>query len=472
VEGALEAGSYGTAVGSAVVLGSAGGWSWFASVSRRSSDGFSASPERLGNEEDDGSDTTGLDFRIERQAGPLSLSFIGHLDDSETDIDQTGPEGDDPNRRLEDRETVVRFEARAGEAGDAWRPELTFGWAAHDRASLDDVDPDHPQTLERGEFEGSTWKLAWVNAVDLGATDLVLGAETEQERAETSFLSDGPFGPFESSFPEETARTTGGFAEARLRPATLFSVAAGARIDDHDRFGSTVTGRVAPIVHFESTGTRLRATAGTGFKAPSLFQLFDPSFGDPGLDPERSRGWDVGVDQSLADDRARISVTWFRTNFENLIVFASEGYRNESEATTRGLETTASALLAPGLHAVAGYTYTRAEAESGPDAGLDLIRRPRHLATLDLDWTPTPEIDVALGVRRVGEREDIDFNIFPSERVTLDAYTLARVAASWEVVDGVRLTGRIENLFDAEYQEVLDFGTAGRSAYAGVEYRP
>ena len=347
VEAAIEGGSFGTLAGTAAVLGSRGGWSWFAAATRSTTDGFSAAPERLGNDENDASRTTGVDLRLDGHAGPAALSLVGHFDDSATDIDQAGPEGDDPNRRLEDRETAVRAELRVGEAGDRWRPELSLNWTEHDRASLDDPDPDHPQTMERGDFEGTSWKLSWVNDLDLGVSDLVIGAETERERAVTSFESDGPFGPFESEFPEHSARTTGVFAEARARPSDAFVLAAGARVDDHERFGATVTGRVAPVLIVESTGTRVRATAGTGFKAPSLFQLHDPAFGDPGLDPEHSRGWDVGIDQPVASDRVRLSATWFRTNYEGLIVFGSEGYRNEDEATTRGLETMASAVLGP-----------------------------------------------------------------------------------------------------------------------------
>jgi vitamin B12 transporter len=472
VEASIEGGSFGSLAGSAAVLGSRSDWSWFVAATRTTTDGFSAAPERLGNAEDDASRTTEVDVRLDRRSGRATLSLVGHFDDSATDIDQAGPDGDDPNRRLEDRETAMRAELRVGEAGDRWRPEISFSWTEHDRASLDDPDPDHPQTMERGAFEGTSWKLAWLNALDLGVSDLVVGAETERERAVTSFESDGPFGPFESEFPEQSARTTGAFAEARARPTEALVLAAGARVDHHERFGATVTGRVAPALLLGSTGTRLRATAGTGFKAPSLFQLHDPAFGDPGLDPERSRGWDVGIDQPVVSDRLRLSATWFRTNYEDLIVFASEGYRNESEVTTRGLETTASAVLSPALRATASYTYTRAESETGADAGLDLIRRPRHQGSVTIDWTPDRGPEVSLAVRRVGDREDVDFSTFPSERVTLDAYTIARIAAAWDVAERVRLTGRIENLFDAEYEEVLDFGTAGRSAYVGVAYRP
>ena len=472
IEAAIDGGSFGTLAGSAAILGSRGGWSWFAAATRSTTDGISAAPERLGNDEDDGSRTTGVDVRLDRRAGLGTLSLVGHFDDSATDIDQTGPDGDDPDRRLEDRETALRAELRVGEAGDRWRPELSLSWTDHDRASLDDPDPAHPQTMERGDFDGTWWKLSWVNALYLGVSDLVIGAETERERAVTSFESDGPFGPFESEFPERSARTTGAFAEARARPTDALVLAGGARIDDHERFGTTVTGRVAPVLFIGSTGTRLRATVGTGFKAPSLFQLHDPGFGNPGLDPEHSRGWDVGIDQPVASDRVRLSATWFRTNYEGLIVFGSEGFRNVNEATTRGLETTASAFFVPAVQVAASYTYTRAEAETGTEAGLDLIRRPRHQGSLTIDWTPERGPEVSLGLRRVGAREDVDFTAFPSERVTLDAYTLARIAVTWNVADRMRLFGRIENLFDAEYEEVLDFGTAGRAAYLGVAYRP
>jgi vitamin B12 transporter len=472
VEAAVEGGSFGTVAGTAAVLGSRGGWSWFAAATRTTTDGFSAAPERLGNDEDDASRTTAIDVRLDSGTGSATLSLVGHFDDSATDIDQAGPDGDDPNRRLEDRETALRAEVRIGEAGDRWRPELSLSWTEHDRLSLDDPDPEHSQTMERGDFEGTSWKLSWVNAIDLGVSDLVIGAETERERAVTSFESDGPFGPFESEFPEQSASTTGAFAETRVRPTDAFVLATGVRVDDHERFGATVTGRVAPVFLVGSTGTRLRATAGTGFKAPSLFQLHDPAFGDPGLDAERSRGWDVGIDQPVASDRVRLSATWFRTNYEDLIVFGTEGYRNESEATTRGLETTASAVFGPSLGIAASYTYTRAKSETGADRGLDLIRRPRHQGSLTIDWTPERGPEVSLGLRRVGDREDVDFTIFPSERVTLDAYTIARIAAAWDVTDRVRLTGRIENLFDADYEEVLDFGTPRRAAYVGVAYRP
>jgi vitamin B12 transporter len=474
VEALAEGGSYGSGAGSIAVLGAAAGWSWSAVGSRRASDGFSAAPEEFGNDESDGTRTTDLALRVERGAGPFRLSFFGRIDESDTDIDQAGPDGDDPNRRLEDRETAWKAEARHGDAGETWRSAVSVTFASHDRRSLDDPDPAHTVTSERGAFEGSAWKLAWVNDLDLGSrARVVAGAETEREEAATSFRSDGEFGPFESEFEERSARTTGAFGELRADPAEPVSLSIGARTDDHDRFGSAVTVRLAGAFQTAVAGPRLRATWGTGFNAPTLFQLFDPEFGAPELDPERSRGWDAGIDQDLASGRVRLSATWFDTRFEDLITFAfPDGYRNEQEATTRGLEVSADAVPASRFRLGGSYTYTRAEEETGPDAGLPLIRRPAHQASVDASWTPARGADVSLGVRWIGEREDIDFGVFPNERVALDPYLVARVAASWEVREDLRLFGRIENLFDADYQEVLDFATAGRAGYAGIAYRP
>ena len=472
VEARAEGGAHGTANGSLAVLGTGGGWSWAATAARRTSDGISAAPEDLGNEEPDGSQTTALELRVERDAGPFRLALVGHVDDTHTDLDAAGPTGDDPNRRLTDRETAWKVEARSGGPGDRWRSAVSVSYAGHDRASLDDPDPARGDS-ERGVFEGSAWKLAWVNDVDVStAVRLVAGAETERERAATTFRSDGPFGPFESELTERMARTSGVFGELRVEPAAALSIAAGVRLDDHDRFGTVATARLAPAVSIAATASRLRATWGSGFRAPSLFQLFDPQFGAPELDAERSSGWDAGIDQSLLEGRARISATWFSTRFDDLIAFTSEGYRNEEETSTRGLESGAAALLARGVRVDATYTWTRAEAETGPESGLALIRRPRHQGSLDASWSPARGPEVALGARWVGEREDLDFAAFPAERVPLDAYAIWRLALTWNASGSLRIFGRIENLFDADYEEVLDFGTAGRAAYVGATFRP
>src|SRR3546814_2001959 len=93
------------------------------------------------------------------------------------------------------------------------------------------------------------------------------------------------------------------------------------RVDDDQDFRTELTWRTAGAYLFRATGTKLRASYGTGFVAPSLFERFDPCFGNADLDPETSEGFDVGVDQSFLGDRARAGVTVFHIETRDQIAY-------------------------------------------------------------------------------------------------------------------------------------------------------
>ena len=249
-----------------------------------------------------------------------------------------------------------------------------------------------------------------------------------------------------------SARTTGVFAEDLLAVGERAHLALGVRADDHSRFGRGVTYRVAPVLRLVPA-LRFKGAVGTGFRAPGLSQLLDPLFGNPDLDAERSRGWEAGLEAGRPGGTLEVGATWFDTRFEDLIVFDGEALRNVREAETRGLELTAGARLAKAVAAVASYTFMEAEETAGPEAGARLVRRPRHAADLRIDVV-MGRGEASLGLHAVGEREDLDFSAFPAARVTLDGYVTARIAASWRWTERIRVFGRIENLTDAEYEQV------------------
>jgi vitamin B12 transporter len=97
----------------------------------------------------------------------------------------------------------------------------------------------------------------------------------------------------------------------QVKLGNLFGTA-GIRYDDHERFGSAFTYKFAPAFFFWDSGIKFKATIGTGFKAPSLYYLFDPTYGNPRLDPEKSFGWDAGIEQYLWNSKL-----WLATYFEN-----------------------------------------------------------------------------------------------------------------------------------------------------------
>ena len=235
-----------------------------------------------------------------------------------------------------------------------------------------------------------------------------------------------------------------------------------------DTFG---TWRATTAYNIFETGTKLRASAGTGAKAPSLFQRFS-QYGDPSLDAERNFGVDVGVDQSLFDDRARVSVTAFDTTYRNLIDFSFTanngfgGYYNVGHAHMRGVELSAEAWLVPDTwQARASYTYMIAE---DTDKDLALLRRPRHKGFVGILYRGIPKLTLEGRVTMVGSRPDSS-NDFPYSRIKLSSYAKLDARAEYKINDTLSVFARAENLTNARYEDVRDYATAGRSFFGGIK---
>jgi vitamin B12 transporter len=277
-----------------------------------------------------------------------------------------------------------------------------------------------------------------------------------------------------NEFAEKSARTTGYFLQDQFRHGENFVATVGLRSDDHSRFGSHETWRLTASYLVAITGTRFKATYGTAYKAPTLAQLYENSAwvsGNPDLSPEKSRGWDAGIEQAFWEERILLGATWFENRFEQLIntrwnpVTFKYEYENIDEASSRGVELTLSVRPLETMTVAAGYTYTDTENRA---TGEDLLRRPRNKYNLAINVRLPKRSEVQLDMIHVGKREDIDSEDW-SQVKTLAAYTVVNLAVSCDVTERFRLSGRVENLFDEDYEEVSGFGTPGIAGYLGVQ---
>ena len=211
---------------------------------------------------------------------------------------------------------------------------------------------------------------------------------------------------------------------------------------------------------------KLKATYGTGFKVPSLYQLYSP-YGDPSLTAESSQGWDAGFEQPFLENRVTVGATYFHTDFTNLIDFDNDTflYNNISKVRTEGWETFVSAQPIKDLECRADYTYTWAVNLISDD---QLIRRPQNRAdfSASYQWSGA---NLGFNVVYVGNRPDTAFLNFSSEPVTLPSYTLVNFMASYQVDKTVKLFGRVNNIFNTTYEEVYGYGTPGLSVYLGTK---
>lgn len=249
-----------------------------------------------------------------------------------------------------------------------------------------------------------------------------------------------------------------------------FFVTAGARYDDNEDFGSYTTYRVSGAYLIPASGGefKLRATYGTGFRAPSLFEIgynLAPIPGRNGLelDVEESDGYDLAVSW-FGDNGLYLEAVYFDQTVEEEIFFdlvAFSGYlQGNGEAHTSGVELIAEWPVMESLALSANYTYNDTETSDGEDR----VRRPEHLANLGVTWQG---IDgrLTLGMNARLSRDAIEIDGRP-----LDDYEVLNFNANFELVPGLDLYGRVENLLDEEYEEVRGFNTAGAAAYAGVRF--
>ena len=249
-----------------------------------------------------------------------------------------------------------------------------------------------------------------------------------------------------------------------------------------------MTWRAGAAWRAASSGTRVRASAGTGIKEPTFYETYATGFatGNPDLEPEESTSFEAGLDQELGGI-ARFSLTGFRQSYRNLIQYTfsppepgGPNYHNVARSRSRGLEAEAS-VSASRVRLSGFYTYLDTEVEDsgfdeGPSAtfveGEPLLRRPRHTVGASAFVQVRDGIGLDASVRRTGERSDRDFSGWPASPVTLPAYTLVDLAASFELGSGagrpeMRLTVRMENLLDESYHEVWGFAAPGRAVYVG-----
>ena len=437
-------------------------------VSRSDTEGISAASSALGNTEKDGYGSTSLSGRLGYRALPnLEFSLIGRYTKSKVDIDNAGGQGgDDPNNRADTRLNSLRFETRWRLLGERWEQRFALSWGENKREYRNDTDQAHPFDSDSSRYTGSHWKLEWRNNVKVLPDHILsFGLEREEEKGDSRYASQSQWGPYEDTFPVRDVTTKALYLQDQFRVAEGIHVVAGLRLDDHERFGSQGTFRVALSAQLPWKGALVRGSYGTGFKAPSLYQLFSP-YGSQELKPEKSKGWELGAEQALFGERFSLGVTYYRNRFEDLIDYDMTAWKyvNVAEALTRGVELSLSGVPAERVTLKASYTYTKGEDQNG----LTLLRRPKHKYSLDLGWRFLDSASWNLTLIGVGERDDLVFTGGGSNRAALEGYLLVNTALSYDPLRSVRLFARIDNLLDKTYYEAWGYGTPGFSIYGGV----
>ena len=284
-----------------------------------------------------------------------------------------------------------------------------------------------------------------------------------------------------TTIPTKIVSSNAGFAEAKLNLWDRVFGTAGIRQDEYNVFGSATTYRVTGGYLHKETGTKLRGSYGTGFRAPTINQLFFPGFGNPNLKPEKSKGLDVALDQSLFNDRVLLSVGYFWTRYQNLILSVfdpvgcasipdTQGFCAQNIGTSRaeGIEASAKVQLVrdqpwiKSLDLQFQYTYTSTE-NLTDNADTRLPKWPLNQWSAILSYQPIEALRANLEGRFVGQRFNDTSNV-----ESLPHFYVWNASFTYDVNKTVQIYGRADNIFNRKYEEVLFFGTPIQSVFGGV----
>ena len=317
-----------------------------------------------------------------------------------------------------------------------------------------------------------------------------IGAEYVKER-ERSFGSAGAVGARTSTTSSFSADRTNRAAYAELLGTSSDGVAytLAARRDDnsdYDPFNTYRVGASTPV----SSALRLRTSVSTAFNAPAFDQIRPTLFttGSPGLKPERSRAYEVGLEQSLVYGILHLTGDYFNQRFTDLIQFVSGGppsflgsYANLTEAESKGYDV--GLVLTPVANWSGSVSYTQATPRvtkvasaytGGLNPGDALIRRPTHSGNAVVTYSAQNAGSFSMMTSYIGKRPDLDFTQFPSPTVTLPAYVKVDVAMSLELLrsatgkSSLAFTARVDNALDRKYEDVLHFSTPRRTFLLGA----
>jgi len=479
LSGTLEGGSFDTFNQYAYLSGATPQLSYTLNAQHTDTGGVSALTSEFrqpnGVLDDDGSESLTLSSRLVYDLTDLlQFDFSGRYTKTDNDLDlNVYPVQDDSDSDNSTEQVILGLNTRLNLFDGRTEHRFGINYTDIDRHDRDDYDPVNSLDYLRATNKGKKLKFDLQNDVYLSeAHTLTLGIETEEDKIDASLNQQSAFGPYLSE-ADADQRNNAAYFQDQFNASENLSGTAGVRYDDSDNFGGKTTWRLALSWNLPASDTRLKGSWATGFKAPTLTQLygvsvssFGPFTGNPDLDPETSRGWELGFEQALQRFRTEFGATYYRNDIKDLITFDNSFTTNinRQRVKTYGVEAYLKTEFTSRLNAALSYSYSRALDQQTDQ---DLQRRPLRKAVLNLGYTPRDDLGVYLENIFIGNRYDIDPNT--GARIQRGSYFVANLAASCDLNRHWELIGRMENLLDRDYEEPAGFQQPGRGVYVGVK---
>lgn len=299
----------------------------------------------------------------------------------------------------------------------------------------------------------------------------VLGVQVKQDHMESFTI---PFGgtDFEQGIDPEIAKYTNVDPYANVVYVSAFGlqVNAGARLNNHSEYGNHVVYSLNPSYKKDFNFGYLKGLAsyGTAYITPSLYQLFDPLYGNKDLQPEENATFEVGAEIHF-NDKATVSVVYFNRKEENFIDFVDLGswvyqYQNVNENfTASGIEFVADYNITKALKLSANATYTKVDEDLS-------LRIPELKVNGLLGYQLCESTFMSVSYQFTDSRTDSFYNniSYMNEEVNLKSYNLLDFYVSHNILNNkMTLFANVTNILNEDYRELYGYSTKGRNVNIG-----
>ncbi|MDD5116386.1 MAG: TonB-dependent receptor [Candidatus Omnitrophica bacterium] len=269
------------------------------------------------------------------------------------------------------------------------------------------------------------------------------------------------------SEPKHRANSKGVYLENIFRPIDNLFVSFIVREENHSTAGNNTTYGLSSSYFIEPTSTKIKFSLGTGFRAPSLYELFGSYVGKRDLSPEKSKSGEIGFEQWLLDKKLSFGSTFFDTKINNKIDYKATGpytgeYDNIGKAEIYGVENFVEYRFNDDTSLRLTYDYMHAQNEEDKTR---LLRRPENKLGL-LFNTMLGKLKVSPELYYVGDRIDTCSSV----NYKLKSYILLNLGLNYKFNDNFEIFGRAENILNYDYQLVYGYETPKASFYAGAKF--
>ncbi len=445
----FEGGSFSTFKETAGSSGTIKDYEYSISASRTDSEGITAAAKNLGNSEKDDYEASNFSLRLGKKfLSDGKIDLISRYTKSSGEFDDFSRTTFRPNDGAQFSKGDSLYVAVPIEKGlkKWWNVKLNLNFSYDKSKSYGSTDPLFAAT---STIYNRTWTADFQNKFEFGRGFSSVAGFEHQVLNGTNQESNLHVSNFQQGF----------YFQTKYNYKDQLILTAGVRFNKNQVFDNRTTYQFEGLYKINQTGTTIRASTATGFRAPTGNDLFFPNFSNPNLKPEESDNWEIGFDQSLFNNKLTFGAIYFDSEIENKIQFdlATFSIGNVGLANSKGIESYISYRIIKYLGFSANHTWNQAvDGDKAP-----LTRVPKHAFNASLDYLDGPLNGLLAVYARSGIRDGV-FNTA--------GFATLRVALKYQVTENLKITARGENLLDKDYEEIPGFETPGIAGYGGFSY--